>query len=76
MTRYSLITASTASLAIAAVAHAHPGHGEPGDDFSLTHYATEPVHLGVGICLFCAAVAMITLLRAVYSRHQRRQPVG
>ena len=73
MTRYSPLTASIASLAFAVVAHAHPGHGEPGDDFSLTHYATEPMHLGVGVCLFVGAVAVISLLRAAYLRRRGQQ---
>jgi hypothetical protein len=75
MTRYSPLAASTAFLAFAAVAHAHPGHGEPGDDFSLTHYATEPMHLGVGFCLFFGAVVLIGLLRASYLKRRRQEPV-
>jgi hypothetical protein len=76
MTRYALFAASIGSLAIATVAHAHPGHGEPGDDFSLMHYATEPLHLGVGLCLLLGAVALIGLLRASYSRRRQQKPVG
>lgn len=74
MTRYSLMTAGIGMFAIATVAHAHPGHGEPGDDFSLLHYATEPLHLGVGLCLLIGAVTLISLLRASYSRRQRQEP--
>ena len=74
MTRYSPLAASIASFAFASLAHAHPGHGEPGDDFSLTHYLTEPLHLGVGICLFLSAVAVIGLLRTAYLRRRRQEP--
>jgi hypothetical protein len=73
MTRYSLITASIVSLAFSTAASAHPGHGEPGDDFSLTHYATEPMHLGAGFGLLLAAVVAIGLLRAAYVRRRRQQ---
>jgi len=75
MTRYALFAASIGSLAIATVAHAHPGHGEPGDDFGLMHYVTEPLHLGVGLCLLLGAVTLIGLLRASYSRRRQQKPV-
>jgi hydrogenase/urease accessory protein HupE len=41
----------------AAPAFAHPGHGIDGSSNSLTHYVTEPAHLGPVIL---AAVAGIT----------------
>ncbi len=75
MKRYSLFTASIGSFAFATVAHAHPGHGKPGDDFGLMHYATEPLHLGVGLCVLLGAVALIGLLRAAYSRRGQQKPV-
>jgi hypothetical protein len=75
MTRYSLFTASIGSFSLAAVAHAHPGHGEPGDDFSVMHYATEPLHLGVGLCMLIGTVALIGVLRAAYSRRRQQKPV-
>jgi len=75
MTRLALFAAGIGSLAIATVARAHPGHGEPGDDFSLMHYATEPLHLGVGLCLLLGAVALIGLLRASYSRRRAQKPM-
>jgi len=71
MTRYSPFAAGIGTFALATVAHAHPGHGEPGDDFSLIHYVTEPLHLGVGFCLLVGAVAMLGLLRASYLRRQQ-----
>ena len=75
MTRYSPLIASIATFVFAAIANAHPGHGEPGEDFSLTHYATEPLHLGVGFCVFLAAIVLIGLLRASYLKRQQ-EPVG
>lgn len=74
MTRYSLFAACIGSLAFATVAHAHPGHGEPGDDFGLMHYATEPLHLGAGLCIMIGAVVLVGLLRAAYSRRQQQNP--
>jgi hypothetical protein len=75
MRRYSLFAVGIGSFAIATVAHAHPGHGEPGDDFGLMHYATEPLHLGVGLCLLLGAVALIGLMGASYLRRWARKPV-
>ncbi|MDA1052618.1 MAG: hypothetical protein O3C40_19355 [Planctomycetota bacterium] len=72
ITRFSLFTAGIGTFAYATVVHAHPGHGEPGDDFSLMHYATEPLHLGVGFCLLLGAVVLVRLIRASYS-HRKRQ---
>ncbi|MEX0818981.1 MAG: hypothetical protein WD070_05300 [Pirellulaceae bacterium] len=72
MTRYSLFTAGLVSVASSAVAHAHPGHGEPGDDYSLLHYATEPLHVGTGLCLLVGALLLWNLIRAS-SRRRRRQ---
>jgi hypothetical protein len=46
---------SIASFAVATAASAHPGHGRPGDPFSLQHYLTEPVHVLGGLALLLAA---------------------
>jgi hypothetical protein len=72
ITRYSVLVASLGTLA-GATAHAHPGHGEPGDDFSLLHYLTEPMHLGVGICLLIGSVAIAKLIMKSRSRSERHE---
>ncbi|HRX82759.1 MAG TPA: hypothetical protein P5307_27020 [Pirellulaceae bacterium] len=61
-TRFPLIAVGIGTLLCAAVAQAHPGHGEPGDDFGLTHYLTEPLHIGVGLGLLVAAVCVSRLI--------------
>ena len=66
--RYSMFAASIVTLAGATVAHAHPGHGEPGDEHSLWHYVTEPLHLGVGFCMLIGAVVLTRLIRNLYLR--------
>ena len=75
MARFSLITAGFGSLAYATVAHAHPGHGEPGDDFSFMHYATQPLHVGVSVCLLAAAAILFHLVRVSYARHRADEAV-
>ncbi len=72
MRQYSLIAASIGCLVSASVAQAHPGHGEPGNDFSLVHYATEPMHLGVGFCLLLASIAVMKLIGTSRLWHQRK----
>jgi hypothetical protein len=72
ITRYSVFAASIGTFAGATVAHAHPGHGEPGDDYSLLHYVTEPLHLGVGFCLLIGAVALGRLILSSYVRRKRQ----
>ena len=73
ITRFSVFAASFATLTGATVAHAHPGHGEPGDDFSLLHYATEPMHLGVGFCVLIGAFAIVRLIKSCCSRQKWRE---
>ncbi|MEO8498806.1 MAG: hypothetical protein ABI614_27410 [Planctomycetota bacterium] len=72
MTRYAPFIASIGSIALSTIAHAHPGHGDPGNDSSLLHYATEPVHLGVGFCLLVGAVLLTRLLWATFTRHRQQ----
>ena len=42
--------------ALASTASAHPGHGADGGSFQMTHYLTEPFHLGM---LFLLATAVV-----------------
>lgn len=73
MTRIVKITAGVGSLLVATVAHAHPGHGEPGDDFGLAHYVTEPFHVGIGICLLIATACIARVIRARIQRRGRQE---
>ena len=68
--RYSVFAASIGTLAGATVVHAHPGHGEPGNDSGLLHYMTEPTHLGVGICTLIGAIALVRLILRSYPRRE------
>lgn len=43
-------------------AFAHPGHGRDGGSNSLTHYATEPVHVAPMILAVLAGVATAGLI--------------
>ena len=70
-----MFAASIGTLAAATVAQAHPGHGEPGDDYSFWHYATEPLHLGVGLCTLIGAVVLARLIRNMYLRGKRQESV-
>ena len=72
ITRDSAFAASIGTLACATLAQAHPGHGEPGDDYSLLHYVTEPLHLGIGICLLIGTMALVGLARNAYRRRKKR----
>ncbi len=51
---------------------AHPGHGIDGDDYSLRHYTTEPVHLVVP-ALVVVAIAVIAGVVVWKARSQNRQ---
>jgi len=41
---------------------AHPGHGKDGGSNSLTHYATEPVHVAPVVLALVAGVAVAALI--------------
>jgi hypothetical protein len=43
-------------------AFAHPGHGRDGGSNSLTHYATEPVHIAPVVFALVAGAAMAGLI--------------
>lgn len=51
------------SLTIASPALAHPGHGVPGEGYSLLHYLTEPVHVASGLAALVLAIATTSFLR-------------
>ena len=73
MKRYSMIAALMGLLAFAPAASAHPGHGEPGNDFGLIHYLTEPLHIGVGVCGLVLIFLAFKLFRSGRSRSQQEQ---
>jgi hypothetical protein len=63
----SLVVASL----VPATAWAHPGHGVGGGDWSVHHYATEPVHLLSVLALVLVGAAPLLLregLRAYRAR--------
>jgi hypothetical protein len=43
-------------------AFAHPGHGRDGGSNSLTHYATEPVHVAPVVFAALAGIAIAGLI--------------
>ena len=63
-----------ASLLLAQAAGAHPGHGEPGEGFTLTHHLTEPIHLLATLATLLLVVAAVKTWR--HRRHARAASVG
>ena len=41
------------------MAEAHPGHGTGGGGYALSHYLTDPLHIGVGAALVAAVVGVL-----------------
>ncbi len=65
MLKFALI--AIASLGTPPAAVVHPGHGKPGDGFSLVHYLTEPVHL-----LGVVALVLVVVLATAFLRRRAR----
>ena len=70
MNRFSFVGSLTLANAVAAIASAHPGHGA-SESSTLTHYLTEPVHLGWGLPLgLILGVLVWRRLSAIPARHR------
>ncbi len=69
MTR--LMTA-TSTFLCAATAWAHPGHGTPGESETITHYLTEPVHVGAGVLFLLAVFFLVRVLRRLFARSEAK----
>ena len=65
MKRQLALIAIIMSMLPATVATAHPGHGHGGNDSSLLHYLTEPMHLAVGLGTLVVSILAIMLCRSV-----------
>ena len=49
-----------AFLLLSFVTIAHPGHGDHGDSgFTITHYFTTPIHMGISFAIFGAVIYFI-----------------
>jgi hypothetical protein len=57
-----LVTVVLSSLLVPASVLAHPGHGEPGEGWTVAHYVAEPLHLlaAVGlVAVFAGGAAIV-----------------
>jgi hydrogenase/urease accessory protein HupE len=73
MKRISAPLATVGLVAFASSALAHPGHGDPGNDFGLVHYLTEPMHIAVGFGLLIGLLLLTKLVRRSISRIRKRK---
>lgn len=64
---------STLSILTATAASAHPDHmGTPA--VGVSHYVTDPFHIGLGILGFAAAVSLMSVFRARQKRSAISRP--
>jgi hydrogenase/urease accessory protein HupE len=61
-----------ACVLIAAPAAAHPGHGEPGQGFTLVHYLTEPIHVLAFVVVAVLGAAAWRMAQGRPGRERRR----
>lgn len=61
--RLTKLLAPAVTLSFASSAVAHPGHGDPGQAWSLAHYLGEPLHVVSALVVLVAAGGAAALLR-------------
>ncbi len=70
--------ATSAVLTIAKGAEAHPGHGTGGGGYALSHYLTDPLHIGIEAAALVAALISVLLWfrrRSAARRSSSRVPL-